>query len=158
LTSPTARSLAHLRRRGFIVAVVERWLPHAGKRADVWGFGDLLAAHPRDGVVLLVQTTTAGHLAHRLAKAKRRPELALWLRAGGRFEVHGWQQHDGRSRVRRVEVVGADLAEVVLAAPRRRRKGERQRDCSPDGRLAPVLGARLGRALPGRGAWKQDSV
>jgi hypothetical protein len=99
------------------------------QRRDLFGFADVLAVHPRDGLFLLVQVTTAMHLAGRLAKARRRPELAAWLRAGGRFEVHGWEQRAGRWELRCVEVRGEDLADVVLSAPRRRRprKGERQR-------------------------------
>jgi hypothetical protein len=67
-------------------------------------------------------------VSNRLAKAKGRPELAAWLRAGGRFEVHGWRLRAGRWVIRRVEVRGEDLADVVLCAPRprRARKGERQ--------------------------------
>jgi hypothetical protein len=127
--TPTARTLTYLRHAGFLAAVVERWVPHANLRRDLWHFADVLAVHPRDGIFLLVQVTSAGHLAHRLAKAKHRPELAAWLRAGGRFEVHGWREHAGRWEVRRVEVQGQDLADVVLSAPRprRARKGERQR-------------------------------
>jgi hypothetical protein len=127
--TPTARTLTYLRHAGFLAAVVESWVPHANLRRDLFGFADVLAVHPRDGLFLLVQTTTAGHLAHRLAKAKGRPELVAWLRAGGRFEVHGWAERAGRWEVRRVEVRGEDLADVVLCAPPRRRprKGERQR-------------------------------
>jgi N6-adenosine-specific RNA methylase IME4 len=130
-TSPTQRTLAYLRRAGFLVAVVERWLPHANLRQDLWGFADVLAVHPPDGLFLLIQVTTAGHVAHRLAKAKARPELAAWLRAGGRFVVHGWSRRkNGKWEVKQVEVRGEDLAGVVLCVPRprRARKGERQRE------------------------------
>jgi hypothetical protein len=122
--------LTYLRRAGFLVAVVESWVPHANVRRDLWSFADVLAVHPRDSLFMLVQVTTAGHVAHRLAKAKGRPELAAWLKAGGRFEVHGWAQRNGRWQLRRVEVRGDDLATVVLSAPwpRRARKGERQRE------------------------------
>jgi hypothetical protein len=128
--TPTGRTLSYLRRAGYLAAVVEKWIPHINKRRDLFGFADVLAVHPRDRLFLLVQATTADHVAHRLAKAKRRPELAIWLRAGGKFEVHGWVKRDGRWERRQIEVRGEDLADVVLAAPRRRRlgKGERQRD------------------------------
>jgi hypothetical protein len=36
--------MALLRQAGCIAAPVERWLPAANKRSDVWGFGDVLAA------------------------------------------------------------------------------------------------------------------
>jgi hypothetical protein len=118
-----------LRREGFQAAVVERWLPHANVRQDLFGFADVLAFHPRDRRFLLVQATTADHAGHRLNKARAQPELALWLRAGGAFEVHGWTRREDRWHVRRVAVRPEDLAGVVLAAPpRRRQKGERQRE------------------------------
>jgi hypothetical protein len=125
MTSPTARTLALLRRRGFIAAPVERWLPGAGVRADVWGFGDVLAAQPRERVLLLVQATTLGHLAARLAKARARPELRAWLRAGGAFEAWGWCQRGGRWQVKVVAVRADDLAGVVVEAPPRRRGGRK---------------------------------
>ena len=83
--SATARTLALLRREGYIAAPVERWLPVVCRRCDVWGFGDVLAANPTARVVLIVQATTADHVADRLAKARRQPELTAWLRAGGRI-------------------------------------------------------------------------
>ena len=125
--TPSARSLTWLRDHGFLAATVECWMPHISRRRDLFGFADLLAAHPRDGLITLVQVTTADHVAHRLAKAKARPELAAWIRAGGRFEVHGWQRRAGRWELRRVEVQGEDLTDVVLCAPRPRRARRGQR-------------------------------
>ena len=78
--TPTGRSLVYLRRLGFTAAVVERWLPRVQLRQDLFGVADVLAFHPRDRLFLLVQVTTAGHVAHRLAKAKGRPELAASCR------------------------------------------------------------------------------
>lgn len=121
--TPTARSLALLRRSGYLPAVVERWLPGANVRADLWHFGDVLAVHPARGEFLIVQATTAAHAAARLTKARARPELALWLRAGGKFQVHAWGKRRGRWHARRVEVRAADLAPAVLAElPRGRRR------------------------------------
>jgi hypothetical protein len=118
-----------LRDDGYLAAVVERWLPHANLRRDLFGFADVLAVHPGRQNFLLVQATTADHVSARLKKATACPELAAWLRAGGKFEVHGWQDRAGRWQLRRVEVRGEELADVVLSAPRpcRIRKGERQR-------------------------------
>ncbi len=127
--SPTARTLAHLRRLGFIATVVERWLPRVRRRRDAFG-ADVLAAHPGDGVVLLVQCTTDDHVAARLDKARQLPDVAAWLRAGGKWECWGWSRRAGRWYVRRVALSAADLAAVVVEAPPRRRRlrrGERQR-------------------------------
>lgn len=49
-SKPVQRSLAHLKKNGWQVAIVEKYLkpPGAafGRRIDVWGFGDLLACRP----------------------------------------------------------------------------------------------------------------
>ena len=84
--TPTARTLVYLRRQGYLTAVVESWIPHANLRRDLWGFGDVLAVHPRDRLFLLVQVTTTAHVAHRLAKAKSRPPSFL-LPIDGRIVV-----------------------------------------------------------------------
>lgn len=105
-----------LRAEGYLAAVVERWIPHADLRADLFGFADVLAVHPRDRLFLLVQTTTTDNLASRVAKVQRRPETALWLRAGGRVELHGW---DG-NRLRRLSVSADDLVPDLMERPPRR--------------------------------------
>jgi hypothetical protein len=130
--TPTGRTLVFLRRAGFLAAVVESWVRGANLRRDLFGFPDVLAFH-RDGLFLLVQVTTADHLADRLAKAKARPELAAWLRAGGRFRVDGWYRgKKGKWQVKQVEVTGGDLQTAILSAPRRRsQKGERQPELFP---------------------------
>src|SRR5208282_1305404 len=124
--TPTARSLALLRRSGYVADVVERWIPGANVRRDLFGCIDVLAVRPAARAILAVQATTSDHLAHRLDKARKLPALAAWLRAGGAFEVWGWARRGKRWHVRRVAVRSEDLAAVVLEAPPRRRKGERQ--------------------------------
>lgn len=127
--TPCARSLELLRRLGFLPAVVERWIPRVNVRSDLWHFGDILAVHSRDRIMLIVQATSLPNVAARLAKAKSRPELAAWLRAGGRFEVHGWTCKARRWHCKRVAIKPEDLATVVISPPPRRlrpRKGETQ--------------------------------
>jgi hypothetical protein len=120
--------LTHLRRLGFIADVCERWLPHVNRRRDLFGVGDVIAFHPRDKFVLIVQATSLPHVGDRLARISRRPELALLLRAGVAVEVWGWEQRGERWEVKRVAVRPDDLAGVVLESPRHRRhrRGERQ--------------------------------
>ncbi len=127
MTSPTGRTLGRLRQLGFLAAVVESWVPFANRRRDLFGFADVLAVHPRDRLFLLVQATTAGHVAHRLHKARARPELAAWLRAGGLFEVWGWRPAGRKWAVRRVAVRAEDLRAVPVQAPARRGRAARQR-------------------------------
>ena len=127
MISPTARTLAYLRKQGYLAAVVEKWVPGANIRQDLFGFADILAVYPgkvwqpssgsgsstvvKSKEFLLVQTTTAGNFSSRMKKAKGRPELGIWLQAGGKFEVHGWSKGpDGKWKVRVVMVMLEDLA------------------------------------------------
>jgi len=120
--SPTARSLAWLRQRGFLAAVTETWVPGANVRRDLFGFGDILAAKAGEPV-LLVQTTSAANVAARLRKIQETPAAALWLQVG-RIEVHGWARRAGHWCCRVIEVQAADLAPIeLLALPRRRGRG-----------------------------------
>jgi hypothetical protein len=130
--SPTARSLSHLRKCGYVADVAERFIAHAGIRRDFLGFVDIIAVSRREPGVLAVQATTLDHVGHRLAKARSRPELKVWLRAGAAFEVWGWFQRAGRWEVKRVAVQPEDLAAVPVQAPARRRRAPRQRELFAD--------------------------
>jgi hypothetical protein len=111
-----------LRKSGYQCAMVERWIPRVNLRSDLWHFADVIAAHPIRREILLVQVTTLPNVGARLKKAKGRPELAGWLRAGGLFQVHGWAQRAGKWQVKVVAVQAEDLADVVVQAlPRRGR-------------------------------------
>lgn len=87
--SPTARTLAELRRLGYVAEVVERWIPRTKIRVDLFGTIDVVAV--REGECLGVQATSGSNAAARLNKAKAEPRLAAWLRAGCRFEVWSWR-------------------------------------------------------------------
>lgn len=90
--SPTQRSLKVLRDAGFLVEIVERWIPFPkpGHRRDLFNFVDLLAVHPETGVTLAVQTTSGSNLSHRRKKLAANPNLASCVAAGWRVVVHGW--------------------------------------------------------------------
>jgi hypothetical protein len=127
MTSPAARTLNLLRKSGFTAEPVERWIPGANVRRDLFKIGDVLAMHPVQRVFLLVQVTTIDHVAHRLAKAKEQSGLLAWLRAGGIFEVHGWCRRGKTWTVKRVAVRTEDLQAEVIVAPARRQGGKRHR-------------------------------
>jgi len=48
---------------------VERWIPHANRRRDLFGFGDVLAIDRREPGFLLVQCTSLAHVVDRLWEA-----------------------------------------------------------------------------------------
>ena len=126
MASPTARTLARLRRQGYAAAVVERWIPRIERRSDLWRFGDVLAVHAQRREFLIVQCTSVGNVASRLSKARRQPELEQWLLAGGRFEVHGWVTRAGKPAVKVIEVKPGDLEAVVITKPSRKPRGNWQ--------------------------------
>ena len=89
--SPTQRSLAELRDRGYLAAVVERWNPYARIRQDLFGIIDLVAV--KAGETLGVQTTSGSNVAARITKIQDSPALAQLRAAGWRIAVHGWRKN-----------------------------------------------------------------
>jgi hypothetical protein len=109
--SPTSRTLQYLRAQGIRAGVVERWNPHAFVRQDLFGFIDLVALYPGEGIVG-IQVTTDGGMAARRRKIleERAEEARAWVEAGGIIEVWGWGQKgpSGKRKVwvPRVERIG----------------------------------------------------
>jgi hypothetical protein len=100
--SPTQRTLALMRKEGWIVAIVEKWVaipsyPGGGKRIDVFGFGDLLAAKPGERP-LLIQTTSGTNLSARRNKIFMIREARIWCNSGGAIELHGWRKTKPRGQ------------------------------------------------------------
>lgn len=89
--SPTARTLAFARKKGWDAAVVERWNPHAKVRHDLFGVIDVLALDGRAGV-LAIQATTGSNLGARVEKVSAEPRATRWLASGGRLECWGWRR------------------------------------------------------------------
>ena len=89
--SPTARSLKYLRAQGYRAQVVERWVPRARRRIDLFGCIDIVCLDGCAGV-LGVQTTTTANVAARLTKitTECREDVWAWLEAGNSLHIHGW--------------------------------------------------------------------
>lgn len=88
--SPTQRSLAELKKRGYRAAVVERWNSFAKIRQDLFGVVDVLALG--NGETLAVQCTSASNMAARVSKiadAEATPEMR---KSGWRILVWGWRK------------------------------------------------------------------
>lgn len=101
-SSPTQRTLEHLRKLGYLCAVVEHWNPHARIRQDLFGIIDVLAL--KDGETLAVQTTSAGNVASRVRKIGECSHVGALRRAGWRIVVMGWRKgSNGRYTLREVD-------------------------------------------------------
>ncbi len=102
MSSPTQRSLAVMRDRGYLAEVVEQWIPAVKRRRDLYGFIDILCI--RDGEVCGVQATSADNVASRVTKITEHENVAAVRRAGIRLLVHGWAKRKGRWILREVDV------------------------------------------------------
>ena len=110
-SSPTSRSLDYCRKQGWTCQVVEKWIPQAKRRIDLFGCIDVVAL---DGNPLGIQACAGSSHAARRAKAIAEPRLQLWLDAGCRFEVWSWTKKGKAGKrklwtLRREAVTLADL-------------------------------------------------
>jgi len=80
------------RERGYMTAVVEKWVPHRSIRQDLFGIGDVIAVHPNRTGCTLIQCTTVDHVNDRWQKCITSPSLSTWLAAGNAFTIIGWEQ------------------------------------------------------------------
>lgn len=93
----TARSMKMMRAEGWSnVGSVEKWVPGANVRRDLFGFIDLIALHPRIPAVVGVQcyteSTRAAHLRKIAALDKATGAITAWLEAGGGLILHEWRK------------------------------------------------------------------
>ena len=87
-TTPTQRTLAEMRNRGYVCEVTEKWNPFARIRQDLFGFIDVLCLG--DGEIIGVQATSAGNVSARVKKIAGHENVGAVRKAGMRLLVHGW--------------------------------------------------------------------
>jgi hypothetical protein len=85
--TPTQRTLAEARKRGWIVEVTEHWNAFTRRRNDLLGFGDCLAL--TGSAAMLIQTTTQPNATARVKKIKTEchEKAKAWLASGGKISV-----------------------------------------------------------------------
>ena len=109
MSSPTRRSLEKLRAIGYAADVVERWIPRANVRRDLFSCIDLVAIRADKPGVLGIQACTAGDVSKRLRKISSIAAARTWLLAGNRLAVWGWRKAGRRWFVRKRDVRMEDL-------------------------------------------------
>lgn len=97
-TSLTMLSRHYLEKQGYVVERVEYFNFYTKHRVDLLGIADLLALNGKE--LLLVQVTSRDHLSTRRIKAETSDKLKLWLQAGGKFSLHGWDKPKYRWRIK----------------------------------------------------------
>ena len=99
--SPTQLTLRHLRKEGWLAAVVERWVPFPkpGHRADLWGFVDLLAIRGDENYY--IQACAGNSHAARVAKVKANSNLPTVLGSANpsrQVWVYSWSKTGPRGK------------------------------------------------------------
>ena len=101
-SSPTQLSLKKLREEGWLAEVVERWVPGANIRKDLWGWTDIVAL--KDGETLAVQTTSYSNISARVNKITESETVAEVRKAGWLIQVWGWRKVNNRWQVKIVDI------------------------------------------------------
>jgi hypothetical protein len=101
--SPTQRTLADMRKRGYRCAVVEKWNAHARIRQDLFGVVDVLCIG--NGETVAIQTTGGSNVASRIAKIAESEAVPDMRDCGWKIFVHGWRRNSkGKWVLREVDV------------------------------------------------------
>lgn len=90
MSSPTQLSKALLEADGYLVAIVERWNPHARIRQDLFQIIDLLAI--KEGETVGVQTTSRSNMSSRAKKIAEHENTPMVRKAGWQIIIHGWSK------------------------------------------------------------------
>jgi len=88
--SPSARTLAQLKKYGIPACVVERWVAPAQKRIDMFGFADIVAIYP-DGITAIQVTSGSNHSKHKI-KILENDKAPMWLERGGLISLWSWSK------------------------------------------------------------------
>lgn len=115
MSSPTARTLGHVRKEwGGFAEVQETYDYYKKRRRDMLGFIDILALVPP--YTIGIQATSGDNVAARVRKIceQRSYQAEVWLRCGLFIQVWGWKKYatpvDGKWwRPRVVDVCLEDL-------------------------------------------------
>lgn len=99
-TSPTARELAYLRKRGITAQVVERFNRFSNTRKDLFGVLDVVAL---DGDIHLprivgIQVTAGASHAARRTKIEAEPLAVQWITHGGLLWLVSWSKQGGKGK------------------------------------------------------------
>ncbi len=88
MSSPTSRTINKLKNEGWTPDIVERWIPGANIRRDLYGWIDVLAI--KDTETKAIQCTSRSNMASRVRKIEDSDTVDAVRKAGWSIEVWGW--------------------------------------------------------------------
>lgn len=77
--------------KGWLIGIVERWIPYARIRKDLFGFIDLVAIDPEFNVYG-IQTTSQSNVNARINKIKTHQNYDRVRHSSMKIEVWGWKK------------------------------------------------------------------
>jgi len=87
--SPSALTAELLKEQGWLVWTVERWIPGANIRVDLFGILDQIAI--RDGQVMGLQPTSWENVSARVRKIADSEHIGEVRKLGWTLMVYGWK-------------------------------------------------------------------
>jgi len=96
--SPTTRTMDMMRKDGYLIGVVERFIGNGrfGFRKDFLGFIDLIAINVKKKQTVGVQTTSGSNFSSHVRKILDNEDIRLnaqaWLESGNEIQLHGWRK------------------------------------------------------------------
>jgi hypothetical protein len=125
MSSPTQRTLAALRKSGFVAGVVEHHLPFPppyGTKQDYLGIIDIIAVRAGQKVLAIQTTSGTSNGNARVEKALAEPRLRVWLESGhARFEIWVWSKWGGKGKrkcwalVRKIFTLDARMESIQVS-------------------------------------------
>jgi hypothetical protein len=98
-TTPTQRTMAECRRRGWTAQIVEHRVPRVNVLRDLFGVIDVVALTNDEPPQLVgIQACSGVDHARRRDKVIAEPRAALWTRAGARLEIWSWSKRGDRGK------------------------------------------------------------
>ena len=96
--SPTQKTLKAMREQGRLVGIVERFNPYAGtfgQKSDLFGFLDLIALDPVDGIIGIQSCGQAFSEHVKKMMEERNEAMFEWLKHA-KVELWGWRKVKAR--------------------------------------------------------------
>lgn len=81
--TPSQRAKKHLEKKGWRIAITEKWNSFAKVRQDLFNFGDLLGMDRVNGDIVMIQATSASNHAARRNKICGLDSAKDWIICGG---------------------------------------------------------------------------
>jgi hypothetical protein len=97
--SPTSRSLAECKKRGWTAGIVERRVPFRNIAIDFLNCIDIIAFDTT--TTIGIQATSGSNHAARVAKILAEPKARLWINATRHIEVWSWAKKGPRGARKR---------------------------------------------------------